>query len=118
MKFLVIGCGSIGERHIRNLKSPLATDVIACDIRKERLRLIEERYGIETYGDIEKALAQQVSAVLICTPTSTHIPVALAAANRGYHLFIEKPLAHALDGIDQLIRIVARAATGPILSVQ
>jgi predicted dehydrogenase len=106
MRFLVIGCGSIGERHIRNLKSPLATDVIACDIRKERLRLIEKRYGIETYGDIEKALNQQVSAVLICTPTSTHIPIALAAANRGYHLFIEKPLAHALDGIDQLIRIV------------
>jgi len=106
MKLLVVGCGSIGERHIRNLKSPLATDVIACDVRKERLRLIEKKYGIETYGDIEKALAQQVSAVLICTPTSTHIPIALAAANRGYHLFIEKPLAHALDGIDQLIRIV------------
>jgi predicted dehydrogenase len=106
MKFLVIGCGSIGERHIGNLKSTLATDVIACDIRKQRLRLIEKRYGIETYDDIEKALDQQVSAVLICTPTSTHIPIALAAANRGRHLFIEKPLAHALDGIDQLIRIV------------
>lgn len=106
MKFLVIGCGSIGERHIRNLKSPLATDVIACDIKKERLRLIEKRYGIETYDDIEKALDQQVSAVLICTPTSTHIPIALSAANRGRHLFIEKPLSHTLDGIDQLIRIV------------
>lgn len=106
MRFLVIGCGSIGEKHIRNLKTPLARDVIACDVREERLRLIEKRYSIETYDDIEKALDQQVSAVLICTPTSTHLPIALAAANRGLHLFIEKPLSHTLDGIDQLIRIV------------
>jgi predicted dehydrogenase len=106
MRFLVIGCGSIGEKHIRNLKSPLAREVIACDIREERRRLIKKRYSIETYDDIEKALAQQVSAVLICTPTSTHIPIALAAAKRGLHLFIEKPLSHTLDGIDQLIRLV------------
>ena len=106
MKFLVVGCGSIGERHIRNLKSPLAKDIIACDIRKERLQLMEKKYGIETYDDIEKALDQQVSAVLICTPTSTHIPIALSAANRGLHLFIEKPLSHTLDGVNQLVRIV------------
>lgn len=106
MKFLVVGCGSIGERHITNLKSPLGKNVIACDITKERLKLIEKKYGIETYDDIEKALDQQVSAVLVCTPTSTHIPIALSAANRGQHLFIEKPLSHTLDGIDQFIRIV------------
>lgn len=106
MRFLVIGCGSIGEKHIENLKSSLAREVIACDISEERRRLIKKRYSIETYDDIEKALAQQVSAVLICTPTSTHIPIALAAAKRGLHLFIEKPLSHTLDGIDQLIRLV------------
>jgi len=106
MRFLVIGCGSIGEKHIRNLKSSLAREVIACDVKEERLRLIKKRYNIETYDDIEKALAQQVSAALICTPTSTHLPVTLAAAKRGLHLFIEKPLSHTLDGIDQLIQIV------------
>ena len=106
MKLLVIGCGSIGERHIRNLKSLLVRNIIACDVRKERLQLIERKHGVETYDNIEKALDQQASAVLVCTPTSTHIPIALSAANRGQHLFIEKPLSDTLDGIDQLIRIV------------
>jgi predicted dehydrogenase len=106
MEFLVIGCGSIGERHIKNLKSLSMTDIIACDIREERLRLMERKYSVETYNDVEKALDQPVSAVLVCTPTSTHIPIALSAANRGQHLFIEKPLSHSLDDLDKLIRTV------------
>lgn len=106
MKFLVIGCGSVGERHIRNLKSFFTKDIIACDVKKERLQLMEKKYDIETYNDIEKALNQQVSAVLICTPTSTHIPIALSVANKGRHLFVEKPLSHTLGGVGQFIRIV------------
>lgn len=105
MKFLVVGCGSIGQRHIRNLLSLSVGEVIACDMRQDRLQTLSERYGLRTYTDVEQALKQRVTAVLICAPTSLHIPIALSAAKRGLHLFIEKPLSHTLDGVDQLARV-------------
>jgi len=116
MKLLVIGCGSIGERHIRNLKALSVGDIIANDISVNRLVEIEKAYGIKTYIDIEEALAQKPDAVLIATPTSSHLPQALVASKRGCHLFIEKPLSHTLDGVDELIEIVAQKKLVALIS--
>jgi len=104
MKFLVVGCGSIGQRHIGNLLSLSAGEIIACDTRQDRLQAVSEKYGLKIYTDVEQALEQKVNAVLICSPTSLHIPTALSAAERELHLFIEKPLSHTLEGVDQLAR--------------
>jgi len=106
MKFLVIGCGSIGKRHIKNLKILGAGDIIAHDVSPERCHKIEDAFGIKAYIKLEEALAQKADAALICTPTSLHITTALAAAENGCHLFIEKPLSHTMDGVDELIAAV------------
>lgn len=106
MKFLVLGCGSIGKRHIRNLKNINAGEIIAYDVKLERCHDVEEHYGIRTSRDLEQSLAQRPDVALICNPTSLHISSALIAAHNGCHLFIEKPLSHSLDGIDELIEIV------------
>lgn len=108
MKFLVIGCGSIGKRHIGNLKILSVGDIIASDVRMDRCKEVEKAYGIKTYVDLEEALEQKPDVVLIATPTSLHLPQALAAAKRGCHLFIEKPLSHTLDGVDEFIGIVTQ----------
>ncbi len=108
MLMLVIGCGSIGKRHIRNLKSLKAGDIIAHDVQAERCQEVKQEYGVKTYDDLEDALAQKPDVALICTPTSLHIPPVLSAAQNGCHLFIEKPLSHSLDGIDELIEVVAQ----------
>lgn len=108
MKILVVGCGSIGKRHIRNLKALSVRDIIAHDVQPERCHEVEREYGIKAYNDLKDALAQKPDAVLICTPTSLHIPPALSAAQNGCHLFIEKPLSHTLDGVDELLETVAQ----------
>ncbi len=108
MRFLVVGCGSIGKRHIRNLKSLEAGDIIAHDLQTERCYETEHEYGVKAYKDLEEALAQKPEVVLICTPTSLHIPPALAAARSGCHLFIEKPLSQSLDGVEELIKLVVK----------
>jgi predicted dehydrogenase len=108
MKFLVIGCGSIGKRHISNLKALSAGDIIANDVRVDRCAEVEEAYGIKTYIDIEEALGQKPDAVFIASPTSLHLQQALAASERGCNLFIEKPLSHTLDGVDELIEVVTQ----------
>jgi hypothetical protein len=44
--------------------------------------------------------------VFVTNPNTCHVPVALAAARAGCHLFIEKPLSHSLEGVAELIEIV------------
>lgn len=106
MKFLVSGCGSIGKRHIRNLKALKAGQIIAHDVKIEQCREVEREYGIKAYSELEEALAEKPDVALICTPSSLHITPALRAAVNGCHLFIEKPLSHSLDGVAELIEIV------------
>ena len=115
MKFLIVGLGGIGQRHTRNLRalyggrceliayrvrrqSPVLTDALQVDSPTG----LEERYGIRSFDRLEDALGERPHAVLICNPSSLHMPVALAAAEAGCHLLIEKPVAHTLDQIDRL----------------
>lgn len=105
LKILVIGCGSIGERHIKNLKSLAVAEVLACDQDKERREYIKNKYEIAVFQNYEQAFSSEfIDAVLICTPTSEHITPALAAIQQGCHVFIEKPISHTLEGVDNLIK--------------
>jgi len=108
MKFLVSGGGSIGKRHIRNLKALKAGQIIAHDVKVEQCREVEREYGIKVYSELDTALAEKPDVALICTPTSLHIPTAISAARSGCHLFIEKPLSDSLDGVDELIKIATQ----------
>lgn len=104
MKFLVVGCGSIGKRHIRNLRSLGHKDILACDIKKERLDEVK-KYKVKTFDNLDNALKQKVDAVLICTPSSLHLQPSLLALEKGCHLFIEKPISHTLNGLNEAIAI-------------
>ena len=109
MKILVVGCGSIGERHISNLKTLSADEIIVCDTNPERLALMKGKYGIqETYTELQKAMEQGIDAVLVCTPPSIHIPIALNAIDYKAHVFIEKPMSNSLDGVDELIKSASK----------
>lgn len=108
MKILVVGCGSIGERHIRNLKMLSVDEIIACDTNPERLALMKEKYDIQAYTDLQHAMTQKIDAALVCTPPSTHIPIALKTIDYKAHVFIEKPMSNSLDGVDELIRSASK----------
>jgi len=83
-RLLVVGCGSIGERHIRCLGSCQDVEVTPCDPRDERLEqmlaLYGTRPGIADYADAD---LDEFDAVLICTPSNMHIPQAMRACEHG-----------------------------------
>lgn len=108
MKFLIIGCGSIGTRHLKNLKSIFNGEIIAYRTRNKKVRKLENEYHIKTYSNLAEALDQNPDAVLVTNPTSLHIQSALAAAKHGSNLFIEKPMSDTLNGIDELIDIIRK----------
>lgn len=105
MKFLFAGCGSIGRRHIRNLKSMIPCEILAYRVRNEDLGEFEKQYGLWIFSDLDEALNENPDAVFVTNPTGLHLAVASQAAERGCHLFIEKPLSHSLEGVDDFIAL-------------
>lgn len=119
MRFLIVGLGGIGQRHVRNLRELLGSgaEIVAHRVRRSTTTLtdsleiepgasLEEKYGIRAFRDLDVALGERPDAVLVCNPSSLHVPVALAAARAGCNLFIEKPLSHSMDGTDELVDLV------------
>ena len=108
MKFLIVGLGSIGERHLKNLISIGEKDIIGVEINNDRINYIKRKYKIEVTKKLEDALKKKPDACLICTPPVLHVPVALKAAKAGCHIFIEKPLAHEftpeLNELEKIIK--------------
>jgi predicted dehydrogenase len=105
-RWLVIGCGSIGRRHIGNLLALNAGEVIGCDTRPERRAETTSQHGVTCVASLDEAWALLPEVALITTPTSLHLRLAITAAERGCHLFIEKPLADQWDGTEQLVQLV------------
>lgn len=106
IRVLVVGCGSIGRRHINNLKSLGVTNFILCDTSEESLKKAGQ--GMEKpmlTTKFSHAVAQMPQAAIICTPSSLHLEMAMELAKNGVHLLIEKPLSHTLEGVAELERL-------------
>lgn len=107
-RFLLVGSGSIGKRHVRNLKALGETSFLAFDPREDRRAEVERELGLETIADFGAALDRRPEVVLVTTPNRLHVPLALDAARRGCHLFVEKPVADVLSPeLDTLVEIAA-----------
>ncbi len=104
--FLILGCGSIGKRHIANLLELSAGEVIAYDPNPARRLEVETRFHVKTVDDPALALAQGVSVTFVCSPTHLHMEQSLAAARAGAHIFVEKPLSLDMRGADELAKEV------------
>lgn len=96
-KVAIIGVGSIAETHIgAYLNNPDVELYAFCDINRERLKQMAEKYGItRCYEDKDVMLRElpELDAVSVCTWNSAHAPCAIAALNAGKHVLCEKPMA-------------------------
>ena len=102
-KLLIVGVGSIGERHLRCFQSTGQANVSVCETNGELREQIAQRYDVaRTYEDLREALADAHDAAVIATPAHLHIPMAISLAEAGMHLLIEKPLSIRAEGIDTL----------------
>ena len=105
-KVLVIGVGSIGERHLRCFRNTGRTDVMFAEVNDPLRQTIAERYAVRGFANLDAALAEQPTAAVIATPAPLHVPLATKLAERGIHLLIEKPLSTTTAGIEPLRQAV------------
>lgn len=100
---LIIGCGSIGERHLRCFQTLRRARVTACDQNAALLERVSGTYAVPGVADWQAAVRSgDYTTAVICTPAPLHVPIACAALNAGLHVLIEKPLSQSLVGLDEL----------------
>ena len=107
MRFLVVGLGSIGRRHIHNLKRIYPTAKISVWRRKQTTEDLGDVAPLvdQVVTSIDDALASQPDAALVTNPASLHVETSLALAQNGVHLFVEKPISNTIDGVDTLLEL-------------
>lgn len=104
MKFLIVGLGSMGKRRIRNLLYLKAGEIIGFDVREDRRKEAEEKYGIKTFEEFENAMKEDPDALIISTPPDLHMKYAIIAARENKHFFTE---ASVLDqDIETLVALL------------
>lgn len=103
LKVAVFGCGSIGQRHIRNLLSLGVTDIIALRSRQGHFQQIDSNLNVKEVYEWSELIDSKPDIALIANPTSYHLETATKILPYVKGLFIEKPLAVSLDGVEQLL---------------
>jgi predicted dehydrogenase len=102
-RVLVVGVGSIGERHVRCFAATGRARVAVCEMNADLRKAVAERYAVaEAFADLETALSTSPDVVVVCTPAHLHVPMALAAVRSGANVLVEKPLSTGFDGLGEL----------------
>jgi len=109
----VIGAGRIGKLHIEHLAQniPEVELTTICSLNLSDIKSLAEQYNVpKVTTDYNTLLADpEIDAVLVTTPTNTHVKISQAAAKAGKHIFCEKPIALDLAQIDETLAIVEKA---------
>ena len=92
----IIGCGGLGNANLNNCASqPNVVVTAACDVWKDRLDPVVERFkgSCTGYTDFREMLRHKdLDAVIIATPAQWHAIMAIAAAEAGKDIYLQKPM--------------------------
>lgn len=98
-KFLVTSQGSIGRRHLANLRA-LRPDATIAVLRTQAAAGQPCHPGVDLqFYSLDEALAFAPDAVIVASPASVHLALATAFVEQGIPVLIEKPLADSTTGL-------------------
>ena len=109
IRMAIIGAGVWGETHAAIFREhPAALPVAICDKDKPKAEALAEKYGIpRVFGSVDELLGWgEFDAVSIVTPDHLHGDIAVACANAGMHMLIEKPLATSREDVTRILEAV------------
>ena len=101
----IVGTGMWGPRHAAAAQRA-GLDLVTCFSRDEgKRRELAERFGCEAASSLEEAIGHaRVEGVVLATPNDVHEEQTAACAERGRHVFVEKPIAESVDAGERMRR--------------
>ncbi|MCC6446636.1 MAG: Gfo/Idh/MocA family oxidoreductase [Armatimonadetes bacterium] len=103
-----IGCGGIANHHMNCMKEVKGAEMVAfCDIDASRAAAAAEKFGGKAYTDYYEMLDREsLQAAWIALPPFAHTDQEIAAARKGVHIFVEKPIATTLTKAREILKAV------------
>ena len=103
---LIIGSGSIGQRHISNLKKIGISNITALRSKKGHYKELPKDLGVNEIDSWHQVNNIKPDIAIISNPSSLHIETALKISNIVKGIFIEKPVSNNLNGCNKLIGLL------------
>jgi predicted dehydrogenase len=109
IKVGVIGLGAMGRNHVR-VYSELPDVELAgiADVDHGVAQSLAKKYRTTPFRDYKDLFQRDLDAVSIAVPSSLHHEVALAAANAGANMLIEKPIADSVSSANSIIEAASK----------
>jgi UDP-N-acetyl-2-amino-2-deoxyglucuronate dehydrogenase len=116
IKFAIVGCGRIAQRHAVHITNRGLLAAV-CDIDKEKADALAATYGARAYYNIEALLAgeKDLDVVAVCSPNGLHAEHSIKALNAGFHVLCEKPMAITTESARTMI--AAAKSNNRLLSI-
>ncbi len=111
MKIGIVGMGYWGPNLVRNFLATSNVDgVVCCDMSEKRLQLAKRKFpSVELTTSYEDLLSRDdIDAIAVATPVSTHFPLGMKALEAGKHLLLEKPMTGSTEEAVKLIEAAAQ----------
>ncbi len=110
VKFILIGCGRIGNRHAEHIQN-FGNLLAVCDIDKEKADRAAKTFNCKCYYSIEDILLHEKSAEVasICTPNGLHAEHTIKSLQAGLHILCEKPMALSVYDCGEMIKAAENA---------
>jgi len=109
LKVAVAGAGFISQFHLAGWKGVPSVEIVAvCDPVPEKAQTRAKAFAVAaTYADFAEMLERErPDAVDIATPVGTHAALVRAAADRGVHVLVQKPMTSTVAEAEKLVRDV------------
>ena len=107
MRIAVIGLAGVGGVHVSKVSSMKNAELACvCDIVSDIANETGKKYNVKAYTSADEMLEKEkLDGVIIATPPKSHYPLAKVSAEKGIHVFVEKPMANYVDNCQKMIDV-------------
>ena len=110
IKFAIVGCGRIAQRHAEHI-SKRGQLIAVCDIIQENADQLAATYGARAYTNFADMLSNErgIDVLAVCSPNGLHAQHSIEGLKAGYHVLCEKPMGISVKECGEMIQTAERA---------